>query len=138
MSTPTYRRNNSHFEYNNANPKNLKSSGDCVVRAISVGTGKPWDEVFQELCTLGLKLKAMPNDDKVFRKYLGNLGYTQQKQPRKSDNTKYTVAEFTELAKDSDIYIIVVANHLTCIKNKKIHDTWDCGRKCVGNYWKIR
>ena len=138
MSTPTYRQSNEHFTYNNANPKNSKSSGDCVVRAIALGTGKSWDEVFEALCTLGMKLKAMPNDDKVYNKYLEQLGYTKLKQPRKSDNTKYTVKEFASKARKGDVYIINVANHLTCVMENKVQDTWDCGYKCVGNYWKIR
>lgn len=138
MSTPTYRQDTSYFTYNNTNPKNSKSSGDCVVRAISIGTGKPWDEVYEELCKLGMKLKAMPNDDKTYRTYLKNLGYVQQKQPRKVDNTKYTVREFAKKAKKTDVFIISVANHLTCIRDNKIQDTWNCGDKCVGNYWQLR
>lgn len=134
---PTYRQSNEYFTYHNENPNGSKSSGDCVIRAISFATGNGWDKTFTDLCTLGLKMKAMPNDNKVFRKYLEQLGLQQMKQPRKSDNTKYTVKEFAEAASRTGTYIISVANHLTVVKNRKIIDTWDCGNKCVGNYWTI-
>lgn len=135
--TPTYRQSNNHFTYHNENPKGSKSSGDCVVRAIAFATGKGWDTVFSDLCALGLKMKAMPNDDKVYRAYLKQLGLVQMKQPRKSNNKKFTVKEFAECSSRRGTYIISVANHLTVVKERKIIDTWDCGDKCVGNYWTI-
>lgn len=134
---PTYRQSNAHFTYHNENPKNSKSSGDCVIRAISFATGNGWDKTFTDLCTLGLKMKAMPNDNKVYRKYLEQLGFEQRSQPRKPNNTKYTVKEFAKWAYPKNTYIISVANHLTVVRGGKIIDTWDCGDKCVGNYWTI-
>lgn len=134
---PTWRQSNDHFTYHNENPKNSKSSGDCVIRAIAFATGNGWDKTFTDLCALGLKMKAMPNDNKVFRAYLKQLGLEQMPQPRKSDNTKYTLKEFAKASSRTGTYIISVANHLTVVKNRKIIDTWDCGEKCVGNYWTI-
>ena len=26
-------------------------------------------------------------------------------------------------------------NHTVCIKNGKVHDTWDSTDGCIGNYW---
>lgn len=130
----SYRQDNEHFHYHNENPKNLVSSGDCVIRAIAYGTGLGWDTVYTELCNLGLKLKAMPNDKKVFKKYLTQLGFTMHSQPIKWNGTKYTVEEFAKENSDKKI-IVNVANHLSVIDCGKIIDTWDCGYKCVGNYW---
>lgn len=135
---PAYRQSNAHFTYHNENPKNSKSSGDCVIRAIAFATGNGWDKTYSDLCALGLKMKAMPNDNKVYRKYLEQLGYKQLPQPRKANNTKYTVTEFTRLQGRKGTYIISVANHLTAVKDGKIIDTWDCGGNCVGNYWHVQ
>lgn len=134
---PTYRQSNDHFTFHNENPKNCVTTGDCVIRAIAFATGKGWDKTFTDLCAIGLKMKRMPNADKVYGEYLKQLGYEKMKQPRKSDNTKYTVKEFAQAASRTGTYVIRVANHVTVVKNRKIIDTWDCGDKCVGNYWTI-
>ena len=59
-----------------------------------------------------------------------------EKMPRKLDGKRYTVSEFCdEIAKPNMTYIISVANHLTCVRDKALVDTWNCGHKSVGNYW---
>lgn len=37
--------NNSYFIKYNANPKDLKT-GDCVIRALSKGLNKSWDDIW--------------------------------------------------------------------------------------------
>lgn len=122
----------------NANPKQ-KRTNDCVIRAISTATGIEWKEIYSALSMQGIKNSLMLNDPKNWRKYLEKLGYEKYKMPRRADNTRYTVEEFCdEIANDNEIYIIKIAGHLTCIKDKKLYDTWNCGKKSVGNYWSIR
>lgn len=126
----------------NVNPKGIKAC-DCVIRAIAYAEGKEWDEIFKDLCTIGFKMKRIPNEKKVYEKYLEQLGWIKQKQPRKLSNNKYTVNEFCSYiipGINPDKIIISVANHLTCIENNdnqnyEVVDTGDCGRKSVGNYW---
>ena len=117
----------------NLNPKGWKT-GDCVIRAIAYATQQSWDDVYKGLSDLGFKKKRMPNDKQVYEQYLKDLGWEKQKQPRKWDNTKYTVNEFIKEF-PHNVYVVSVANHLTAIANNDIVDTWDCGRKSVGNYW---
>jgi len=110
-----------------------KGKCDCVVRAISSSSGKSWDEVYIALGEVGFELKDMPSSKHVYEKYLGQIGYRKQKMPRRSDNTRYTVKEFSEeLCKNA---IVSVANHLTCIKDGNLIDSWDCSYKSVGNYF---
>lgn len=123
----------STFHYNNANPKNLRAS-DCAFRAISLFTGNSWDKVYTDLCAYGFKMRRAPNEKKVYEKYLDDLGYIKQSQPRKSDGTKYTVREFCKRSEGT--ILVSTANHLSCIVDGKVNDTWDCGSDCVGNYWK--
>lgn len=37
----------------NENPRDNFRAGDCVVRAISVVTGDPWEKIYVELCAEG-------------------------------------------------------------------------------------
>ena len=112
-----------------------KRSGDCVVRAICGATNKTWEEVYNDLCKLGLEMKEMPNMKKVFEKYLEQIGWKKQKMPRFGDNTRYTLEEFAD-ENNKGVYIINLANHLTYIEDGTLIDIWDCSGKSVGNYWK--
>lgn len=122
----------------NVNPKG-RFVGDCVIRAISTAMDISWDNVYKDLCEIGLKEKRMPNDKKVFHKYLEKNGWVKCKQPKYFDKTKYVVKDLDlYLGKDrvEETLIISVAKHLTVIKSGSVVDTWDCRGKKVGNYWK--
>ena len=136
----------------NMNPKGHKAC-DCVVRAIAYSLNQSWEDTYNDLCALGLKMKRMPNEKQVYEKYLEQKGWVKHKQPRAKDYEdgfktamkKYTVKEFIELMNFENKclgkgkIIISVANHLTCIEcslwEYELVDTWDCSYKCVGNYW---
>lgn len=137
----------------NENPKGLKA-GDCVVRAIALATGQPWDKVFTDLCEIALKKKRMPNEKQVYETYLEKLGWEKHSQPRstiyenghKDTYKKYTVDEFitdlnfmNNIKREHDVYIITVAHHMTCVKYQgidfDIYDIWDCSNKTIRNYW---
>lgn len=136
---PTYRQSNATFTYHNQNPKNRKTAGDCVIRAISYAMSKTWEETYKELCDLGFELKRMPNDVHTYTEYFKRKAIIKYPQPRKYDNTKYTLREFIQDARGKKGVIVVnLANHLTVIKDGMIYDTWDCGRYTVGNYWVIK
>lgn len=118
----------------NNNPKGIRAS-DCVVRAISYVTDQTWDKVYQDLCSLGFKMKRMPNEKNVYEKYMEQLGWQKVKQPKKDDKSKYTIQDFIDLQLHKGKVLISVANHLTAVHNFKLVDTWDCSYKCIGNYW---
>lgn len=123
------------FVKENVNPKGWRT-GDCVVRAIAKASSLPWEEVYKDLCEIGLKKCRMPNDPKVYELYLENHGWFKCKQPRKHDGRKFKVREFLD-----DFYfwdkwcIISMANHLSCACEGTLYDTWNCSYLCVGNYW---
>ena len=71
---------------------------------------------------------------KCIDKYLTSKGCIKMKQPRKSDNTKYTGKEFYKIFNGVCVANIG-GNHVVCIKNGKVHDTWDSTDGCIGNYW---
>ena len=123
------------FRFYNANPKG-RLGDDCVIRAISTFLGMTWEQCYRELAEVGIKHGFVLNDPKAYVKYLELKGYKKQSQPRKEDNTKYTGSEFCqELTLKNKVYLVSMAHHLSVIVEGKIHDTWDCSGKTIGNYW---
>lgn len=127
------------FVYENVNPSN-RIAGDCVVRAIANAEGKSWDEVFDALCVLSRKYHEMPNDKRVYGRYLAEHGWTRCKQPRKPDGGKYTGAEFVcDFGFQSNVIAHIGGHHMVCIKPKggkyKVHDIWDSTGGCIGIFW---
>lgn len=132
-----YRKSKGCFVFHNENPKGLLRAADCVIRAIAKATKQDWETVFTGLAKIGLEIKDVPNSKPVYKQYLAEQGYPMQKQPRKSDNTKYTVEEFAKKY-NQGTYIISLSKHLTVIIDGKIYDTWNCSSKSVGNYWEVK
>lgn len=122
-----------NFIKTNQNPKGRKTC-DCVIRALSSATGKTWDEVYQDLAAIGFKIKAMPNDKPTYERYLQQQGWEKHKQPRKVSGFKYVVGELQELTAASRV-VISVANHLTCVIDGSIVDSWNTNDRTILNYW---
>lgn len=122
-----------YFHYYNANPKN-KHTADCVVRAISLGLDKRYKEVLFDLTELSWETGYDPTSKQVIDKYLKQNGFIKMKQPRWGNGTKFTGKEFCTSIKRTAI-ISIGSHHLSCIKDGKIWDIWDCSGRCVGNYW---
>lgn len=130
------------FEKTNPNPKKL--TGDCVIRAISLALGQDWETTYKDLCELGYNNYLMPNDKKNFAEYLKSKNCTKMAMPKKPNGRKYKVSEFAdkfttddETFKNNNGYIVQICNHLTYIKQGTLYDTWNCGNKCVLNYWVV-
>lgn len=124
-----------YIHFYNANPKD-KRTGDCVIRAIAVATGKSWDDILDDLTEISHDKKVLLDEKDCYGEYLEQLGFVKCKQMRKSDNTRYRGYEFLDkIDKDDIIVCHMGSHHLTAIKNKKIWDSWDCSGGCVGNYW---
>lgn len=124
------------FHYYNANPKN-RITGDCVVRAICTALKKPYEEVYRELLESCLKSGYSIASKENYSKYLELQGWVKQKQPRKSDGTKYTGKEFCKkLANKNQTYIAHIGgHHIVAIVDGKVNDIWDSTDGCIGNYW---
>lgn len=131
----------STFHYYNANPKN-RITGDCVIRAICVACEVSYNQVVMDLakiqCETGYDYGSK-GADILLKQY----GWVKMKQPRKSDNTKFTGKEFCEHLNSlrvggkpiKRLVMNIGGHHMSCIINYKIWDIWDCSDGCVGNYW---
>ena len=126
----------STFHYYNANPKN-RITGDCWLRAICTGLNEPYNDVLKEMVQIHIDTGYELSCDKEVEKYLISKGWKKCRQPRKSDNTKYTGSEFCEcIAKKDRRYIANIGgHHMVAIVGKKVNDIWDSTYKCIGNYY---
>lgn len=119
----------------NVNPKGKKTA-DCVIRALTVATGKDYWEVFDELVVLAKKTGLMINEKRLYEKFLDQNGFFKYPQPRKLDNTKYQVGELDEVCKCSNrVIIVTMANHMTVVFKGELIDIWDCRGKTISNYF---
>ena len=121
----------------NVNPKGRKT-GDCSTRALVGTLGITYDEALKMQTEISLKAYYDPTSKQVMEKVLERFGYVKKKQPRKWDNTKYTVSEMDKILTKKEMQegvLVTVANHHTCIVGGHIQDIWNCGHKTVGNYY---
>ena len=121
----------------NVNPKNRKT-GDCSTRALVSVLGISYEEALKLQYEESLKCYYDPTSKQVMERVLKKFCYTKMPQPKHLDGTKYTVKELDRLLttkQRSNGVLVTVANHHTAIKNDNIIDIWDCGYKCVGNYY---
>lgn len=121
----------------NVNPKGRKT-GDCGVRALVGTLGIAYEEAIDK-CAYWAKKKCYGITDKqIMELVLKEYGYVKMKQPRKVDNTKYTVGEMDKILTNKQMkegVFITIANHHTCITDGVVQDIWDCRYKSVGNYY---
>ena len=123
----------SPFYYYNANPKGRKTD-DCVVRAIATATGKSWEDTLRGLTECAIKYGYMINTVELYDKYLKELGWVKQKQPRKRDNKRYRAKEFVKVFKGTAV-VNLGQLHVGCVKDGQVWDIWDSSNEVIGNYW---
>lgn len=136
------RKSNEHFTFLNANPKGYTTESDCLIRATAVTLGISWGKVIAEQCSIALVTSRSPYGDKVTEAVMNNHGYVKMPQPRKADNTYYTVTEFCKYLKKhkyTENILVGVPNHMTALARTpkgdyRIFDTWDCG-ECTVRSW---
>ena len=114
------------FVLTNPNPKR-QEVGDCTVRAISLATGKSWEEVYLGLCVQGFMLSDMPSSNNVWGQYLVERGFKYNVMPNTCPFC-YSVQQF---CKDNPkgIYIVGTGTHVICVKDGDYLDAWDSGNK---------
>lgn len=131
-------KNTPTFHYHNENPFG-KKTGDCSYRAIGLATGYGWNKavvtVALWMVKTGQTLSSGVEVDSCIKEF-GN--WVKHPMPKHPDGTRYTIEQLiNEVKKEKNPVLVSCANHLTVIKGGKIWDTWDCGYKCVGNYWTL-
>lgn len=117
----------------NPNPKEART-GDCVVRALCKAMDKPWEEIYIDLSAEGLRRCDMPSANHVWSAYLRHNGFKKHILPDTCPDC-YTVEKFSK-----DFYrgtfIVALQNHLVCVKDGDIFDTWDSSKEIPLYYFK--
>ena len=136
MSKCKRRSDTETFKFSNLNPKGQKT-GDCVIRAVAAFLGWTWERTYRELAEWGMEHGWMLNSDENFESFLLAKAWEKERMPRRADNTRFTAKEFCQqIAEPGTVYLIRLAHHLSFIgPDCRIWDTWDCGRRSVGNFW---
>lgn len=116
----------SHYIYANPNPQD-KKVGDCTVRAISLATDQPWEDVYLDLCLKGYIIGDMPSSNEVWSSYLIDKGW---KYYHLQDTCPfcYTLNDFAE-EHNKGTFIVGTGTHVICVKDGQYLDAWDSGDK---------
>lgn len=117
------------FVYMNPNPCHERV-GDCVVRAISIATGKSWKKVYLDLCAYGLENCDMPSSNAVWGQYLTDLGFERYMV------NPCTVSDLAE--RNKGVCILGTGTHVVCLKGSSYYDTWDSGDETPIFLWRKR
>lgn len=108
----------------NPNP-NFKSTGDCVLRALSIATGYDWERIYIELCLQGFIMGDWGDSNPVWGLYLQGRGFRRHIIPDTCPRC-YTVIDFCE-DHPYGIYILATGKHVVCVIDGDYIDSWDSG-----------
>ena len=111
------------YAYYNENPLG-KSTGDCVIRAISKALGKTWDEVYVGLCLEGFLNGDWGNSDDTWGKYLHRNGFRRHFIPDDGLGA-YTVADFAADNPRGIFILSMPGKHVLCVKDGVLFDSWN-------------
>lgn len=112
------------FVFENPNPKN-NLVGDCVIRGISIFTGKPWEYVYIEVVAQGYAMYDMPSSNAVWIAYLKSQGYEKHIISNSCPDC-YTVKDFCADHPEGK-YLLATGTHVVAVIDGNYHDTWNSG-----------
>ncbi|MCM1556284.1 MAG: hypothetical protein NC087_01985 [Anaeroplasma bactoclasticum] len=118
-----------NYKYLNVEPNHEKLQ-DCVIRAITLATAIPYDDVVQLLYDNG----EYNNCDEIcltcYEKLLETMNYV------KLNANNLKVGEIAWLYPNK-VLLIRIEGHLTCSIDGCVYDIWDCTDKEADCYWII-
>ena len=112
--------------YANPNPCRQEEP-DCVVRAISIATGKSWHEVHNGLCRQSAERCTMPSVNWLWELYLRKHGFEKFLLPETCPSC-LTVREFCRRYSEG-VYVIGTGTHAVCVIDGNYYDAWDSGEE---------
>lgn len=117
------------YDFYNANPLGLYED-DCVIRAISCATNKSWDQVYDELSDLAQARGTLLDKKDFVRGYLDSHF-------KRINYPPYKVYQVAKKFKNNTV-ICALFNHLVCVKNGRILDTFDSSNRVVEDVWLVK
>ncbi len=113
------------YIYYNKNPRRNYKAGDCVIRAITIVTGKSWNEVYDDLCDEGQYFGDWGNSNGVWDAYLRRNGFRRYICPNDCPYC-YSIADFANEHKHGK-YLAATGDHLVAVVNGDYIDAFDSG-----------
>ena len=113
------------YIYFNENPRHNYRAEDCVVRAISIVTGKSWNQVYAELCAEGFVIGDWGNSNRAWDTYLRENGFTRYICPNDCPYC-YSISDFADEHKEGK-YIVATGSHAVAVVDGNYIDSWDSG-----------
>lgn len=123
------------YKYYNPN-KNGKSTGDCVVRAISKVINQSWDDTYWDLCEEGYILGDWGDSNIVWDSYLRKCGFVRRIIPNTCPEC-YTVREFC-YEHSYGVFVLATGSHVIAVIDGDYYDSWDSGNEIPIYYYERR
>lgn len=114
------------YLYYNDNPRDNYDAGDCVIRAISIVTGKSWDEIYTALCAEGFYIGDWGNNNGAWDWYLRSLGFIRHICPNDCSHC-YSIADFAQDHRQGS-YIAATGTHAVAVMDGNYIDAFDSGK----------
>ena len=124
------------YYYDNFNyyQPNDHVASDCAIRAVARALNITWVQAYDKLCAKGREMFDVPSSTDVVGKVLEENGFVWSSNAMPDGTNRLKVHEVAEIHKTL-ICVVRVAHHLTCTKDGKYHDIWDCGGKPIYGFW---
>lgn len=116
------------YVYFNNNPVG-RSTGDCVVRAISKALNMGWESAHLMLDVNAISMGDMPSADSVWGSTLRQNGYY------KHLITGYKTAEDFCEEHPKGTYVLAFGGHVATVIDSLLFDAWDSSKEAIQYYW---
>lgn len=120
------------YEFYNPNPHDIRTAGDCVVRALCKVFNKGWDTIYDDICLQGKRMKRMPTENVVWGEYLWNRAFSKH---FIYCGDCYTVRDFVQ-EYHRGTYVLGLDGHAVACIDGTYYDTGDCGDENILYFWK--
>lgn len=116
------------YVYFNNNPVG-RSTGDCVVRAISKALGLGWEAAHLMLDVNAISMGDMPSADSVWGATLRQNGFY------KHLVKDYVTAEDFCDEHPKGVYVLAFGGHVATVDSGNLFDAWDSSKEIIQYYW---
>ena len=120
----------SKFTYLNINPDGEKTE-DCVTRAISLASGRPYKQIQKKLHYTAKLLDCEKLCVCCYKHLIEDVF-----KYKRVNCDNMTVGEFADIY-PKGIYLVRMNGHISTIINNVCYDIWDCRNQLLTDAWQI-
>ena len=113
-----------YFRYYNANPLG-RNVNDCTIRAISLATGRTWEDTYKLLAEYGCEKGITFSEVDFINDFLADR-YKRYCLPPQAK----TVRDFLDMNLKGR-WLITMNGHITCVIDGILYDTFDCSDRYI-------